>query len=178
MLEQAASFYERVLWESEAGAGAREYLASRGLEETTCREFELGLSPRGATLAHKARDKGFTSEELAAAGLVTRRGTDYFQRRLMFPLADARGEVIGFQARKLQDDVLAREVHQLTRGDLFHKSNVLYGLHLARGAIASRTAPSSSRNTDAIALRQAGLEPVVASMGTALTERQLPGSSG
>jgi DNA primase len=175
LLEQAASFYERVLWDSETGAGAREYLASRGLEETTCREFRLGLSPRGATLARKARDKGFTSEELAAAGLVTRRGTDYFQRRLMFPLADARGRVIGFQARKLHDDDPLRGKYvNSPEGDLFHKSNVLYGLHLARGAIAKQDrAVVVEGNTDAIALRQAGLEPVVASMGTALTERQL-----
>jgi DNA primase len=175
LLEQAASFYERVLWDSETGAGARDYLASRGLEETTCREFRLGLSPRGATLARKARDKGFTSEELAAAGLVTRRGNDYFQRRLMFPLADARGRVIGFQARKLhEDDPLRGKYVNSPEGDLFHKSNVLYGLHLARGAIAKQDrAVVVEGNTDAIALRQAGLEPVVASMGTALTERQL-----
>ena len=175
LLEQAASFYERVLWDSETGAGAREYLTTRGLEEATCREFRLGLSPRGATLAGKARDKGFTSEELAAAGLVTRRGTDYFQRRLMFPLTDARGRVIGFQARKLHDDDPLRGKYvNSPEGDLFHKSNVLYGLQLARGAIAKQDrAVVVEGNTDTIALRQAGLEPVVASMGTALTERQL-----
>jgi DNA primase len=175
LLEQATSFYERVLWDSETGAGAREYLASRGLDESTCREFRLGLSPRGATLAGKARDKGFTSEDLAAAGLVTRRGTDYFQRRLMFPLADARGRVIGFQARKLHDDDPLRGKYvNSPESDLFHKSNVLYGFHLARGAIAKQDrAVVVEGNTDAIALRQAALEPVVASMGTALTERQL-----
>jgi len=175
LLEQAASFYERMLWDSETGAGAREYLTSRGLEEKTCREFRLGLSPRGATLARKAREKGFTSDELAAAGLVTRRGTDYFQRRLMFPLADARGRVIGFQARKLHDDDPLRGKYvNSPESDLFHKSHVLYGFHLARGAIAKQDrAVVVEGNTDAIALRQAALEPVVASMGTALTERQL-----
>jgi DNA primase len=175
LLEQAAAFYERMLWDSDTGAGARGYLAERGLGEATCREFRLGLSPRGTTLARKAREKGFTNDELAAAGLVTRRGVDYFQRRLMFPLADARGRVIGFQARKLHDDDPLRGKYvNSPESELFHKSHVLYGLHLARGAIAKQDrALVVEGNTDVIALRQAGLEPVVASMGTALTERQL-----
>jgi DNA primase len=175
LLEQAASYYERVLWESNAGAHAREYLASRKLGDDVVRTFRLGLSPTGATLTTKAREKGFTSEELAAAGLVTQRGNDYFQRRLMFPLADARGRVIGFQARKLHDDDPLRGKYVNSReGELFHKSNVLYGFHLARAAISKQDrAIVVEGNTDVIALRQIGLEPVVASMGTALTDRQL-----
>ena len=174
LLEQAAAFYERTLWDSQHGASAREYLLSRGLGEEVCREFRLGLSPAGATLARKAREK-FSADELAAAGLVTRRGTDYFQRRLMFPLADARGRVIGFQARKLhEDDPLRGKYVNSPESELFHKSNVLYGFNLARGAIAKQDrAIVVEGNTDVIALRQAKLEPVVASMGTALTERQL-----
>ena len=70
-----------------------DYLAGRGLGEDVCREFRLGLSPGGNSLARKAREKGFTQTSCAAAGLVTPRGGDYFQRRLMFPLADARGRV-------------------------------------------------------------------------------------
>ena len=174
LLEQAAAFYERTLWDSTQGASAREYLASRGLGEEVCREFRLGLSPAGATLTRKAREK-FSADELAAAGLVTRRGTDYFQRRLMFPLADARGRVIGFQARKLhEDDPLRGKYVNSPESELFHKSNVLYGFNLARGAISKEDrAIVVEGNTDVIALRQAKLEPVVASMGTALTERQL-----
>ncbi len=173
LLEQAAAFYERVLW-SESGKAVQEYLASRGLEEDACREFRLGLSS-GGSLAKKAREKGFTADELTAAGLLTRRGTDYFQRRLMFPLTDARGRVIGFQARKLHDDDPLRGKYvNSPESDLFHKSNVLYGLHLARPAITKEDrAVVVEGNTDVIALRQSGLLPVVASMGTALTERQL-----
>ena len=78
LLEQAASFYERYLWESDAGKPAREYLAGRGLGEDVCREYRLGLAAGGATLARKAREKGFTGAELSAAGLVNRRGNDYF----------------------------------------------------------------------------------------------------
>jgi DNA primase len=174
LLDQAASFYERVLW-SESGQAVQEYLASRGLGEEACREFRLGLSPAGATLTKKAREKGFSQDELAAAGLVTRRGGDYFQRRLMFPLADTRGRVIAFQARKLhEDDPLRGKYVNSPESDLFHKSDVLYGLHLARPAITKEDrAIIVEGNTDVIALRQAGLQPVVASMGTALTDRQL-----
>jgi DNA primase len=174
LLDQAATFYEKSLW-AESGQPVQEYLASRDLKEEVCREFRLGLSPGGSTLAQKAQDKGFTRAELSAAGLLTRRGTDYFQRRLMFPLADARGRVVGFQARKLhEDDPLKGKYVNSPESDLFHKSNVLYGLNLARGAITKEDrAIFVEGNTDVIALRQAGLQPVLASMGTALTEGQL-----
>jgi DNA primase len=175
LLEQATSFYERYLWETAQGEPVRAYLASRGLGEEICREFRLGLSPVASALARKAAEKGFTRAELTAAGLANRRGNDYFSGRLMFPLADARGRVIGYSARRLreQDPLQAKYVNS-PEGELFHKSAVLYGLHLARQAIAKEErAIVVEGNTDVIALRQAGLEPVVASMGTALTERQL-----
>jgi DNA primase len=173
LLDQAAAFYERGLW-AESGKPVQEYLASRGLREDVCREFRLGLSPVDG-LVRKARDKGFTPQELAAAGLVTRRGTDYFRRRLMFPLMDARGRVVGFQARKLhEDDPLRGKYVNSPEGELFRKSNVLYGFNLARPAISKEDrALIVEGNTDVIALRQSGLLPVVASMGTALTENQL-----
>ena len=174
LLEQATAFYERHLWESAAGEPVRGYLTTRGLGEEVCHEFKLGLSP-GDGLARKAQEKGFTPDELRAAGLTNARGNDYFPPRLMFPLADARGRVIGFQARKLhEDDPLRGKYVNTPETELFHKSAVLYGLHLARTAIAKQErAIVVEGNTDVIALRQAGLEPVVASMGTALTDRQL-----
>ena len=174
VLDQAASFYERHLWESAAGAPVRAYLEGRGLGEAICREFRLGLSP-GAGLAQKAGERGFTADELRGAGLTNARGNDYFPQRLMFPLADARGRIVGFQARKLRDDDPLRGKYvNSPEGELFHKSAILYGLHLARTAIAKQErAVVVEGNTDVIALRQAGFEPVVASMGTALTERQL-----
>src|SRR4051794_10974342 len=175
LLEQAAAFYERCLWDTAAGEAAREYLASRGLGEAVAKEFRLGLAPGGATLARKAREKGYTQAELAAAGLVNQRGNDYFSGRLLFPLADARGKVLGFQARKLrEDDPLQAKYVNTREGELFKKGDLLYGLHLAAGAIRKGDrALVVEGNTDAIALRQAGVEAVVASMGTALTERQL-----
>jgi DNA primase len=175
LLVAAASFYERYLWESQAGSLARDYLAGRGLGEDVCREYKLGLALGGSTLTVKALERGFTREELLAAGLANRRGNDYFARRLLFPLADARGRVLGFQARKLhEDDPLRAKYVNSPEGELFRKGDLLYGLDRARAAIAKQErAVVVEGNTDVLALRQAGIEPVVASMGTALTERQL-----
>jgi DNA primase len=175
LLDAAARYYERYLWDSPAGALAREYLEGRGLGEEVCREYRLGLAPGGRTLTRKAREKGFTPAELSAAGLANRRGNDYFSRRLLFPLADARGRVVGFQARKLyDDDPLHAKYVNSPEGELFRKGDLLYGLDRARAAIAREDrALVVAGNPDVLALRQAGLEPVVAAMGTALTEGQL-----
>jgi DNA primase len=175
LLDLAASFYERYLWDSQAGGFARDYLTGRALGEAVCREFRLGFALGGDLLVRKARERGFTPAELQAAGLANRRGGDYFQQRLLFPLADARGRTVGFQARKLrEDDPLAAKYVNSPEGELFRKGDLLYGLHLARNAIAKAgRAVVVEGNTDALALRQAGFEPAVAAMGTALTERQL-----
>ena len=175
VLERATAFYERMLWESEQGAFAREYLASRGLGEDVCRAFRLGFAPGGALLVGRARQEGYEQDELLAAGLANRRGNDYFQRRLVFPLADARGGVRGFQARKLHyDDPLQAKYVNSPESELFRKGDLLYGLDSGRQAIAKEDrAVVVEGNTDVLALRQAGFLPVVASMGTALTRAQL-----
>jgi DNA primase len=175
LLDAAASFYERYLWDSQAGSVARDYLAGRALGEEVCREYRLGLALGGTTLARKARERGFTGDELLAAGLANRRGNDYFSGRLLFPLTDARGRVLGFQARKLrEDDPLRAKYVNSPEGELFRKGDLLYGLDRARASIAKQErAVVVEGNTDVLALKQAGIEPVVASMGTALTERQL-----
>jgi DNA primase len=175
LLDAAASFYERYLWASQAGSAARDYLAGRALGEDICREYRLGLALGGSTLARKAIEKGFTREELRAAGLTNARGNDYFNGRLVFPLADARGRVLGFQARKLrEDDPLPAKYVNSPESELFRKGDLLYGIDRARSAVAKEDrAIVVEGNTDVLALRQAGFEPVVASMGTALTDRQL-----
>ena len=97
----------------------------------------------------------------------------------MFPLADARGRVVGFQARKLhEDDPLRGKYVNSPECELFHKGAILYGLDISRGPRSRKQerAVVVEGNTDVIALRQAGFEPVVASMGTALTEQQLQGA--
>ncbi len=174
LLEQATTYFERMLWDTDAGEPVRQYLAGRGLGDEIAREFRLGLS-RGTGLAAKAQERGFTVEEVKSAGLANARGNDYFPFRLMFPLADARGRIVGFQARKLRDDDPLRGKYVNTpESELFKKGNVLYGLHLARASVAKQDrAIVVEGNTDVIALRQAAVEPVVASMGTALTENQL-----
>src|SRR5207244_9855064 len=95
--------------------------------------------------------------------------------RLVFPLADARGRVLGFQARRLrEDDPIRAKYVNSPESELFRKGDLLYGLDKARQAIAKQDrAVVVEGNTDVLALRQAGFESAVASMGTALTERQL-----
>jgi len=175
LLEAAAKFYERHLWDSQAGEPVRAYLGERGLTEEICRRFRLGLSPGGDRLAAKARAKGYSQEELVAAGLVNRRGNDYFASRLVFPLADARGRVLGFGARRLsEDDPIKAKYVNSPEGELFRKSSIVYGLDRARATVAKESrAVVVEGYTDVLALHQRGLESAVASMGTALTELQL-----
>ncbi len=175
LLDAAAGFYERHLWEARAGAPVRSYLRERGLGEDVCRRFRLGLSPGGYELPAKAQQRGFALRDLNAAGLVNRRGADRFAGRLVFPLADPRGRVLGFGARRLREDdpVPAKYVNS-PESELFHKASLVYGLHAARAAIASEDrAVVVEGYTDVLALHQAGLAGAVASMGTALTPAQI-----
>jgi DNA primase len=175
VLEAAAVFYERNLWESPGGEPVRAYLRDRNLGEEVCRRFRLGLSPGPGQLPAGARARGFTQPELVAAGLVNRRGNDYFAGRLVFPLADGRGRVLGFGARRLaEDDPIPAKYVNSPESELFHKASLVYGLHDARSAIAKDDrAVVVEGYTDVLALAQAGLGVCVASMGTALTEAQL-----
>ena len=175
LLEAAASFYTRHLWETAAGAPVRAYLEARELRPEVCRRFRLGFSPGADLLATRARAKGFSQEELVAAGLVNRRGNDYFSGRLVFPLADGRGRVLGFGARRLSehDPIPAKYVNS-PESELFRKASLVYGLDHARAAIAKEDrAVVVEGYTDVLALHQAGLATAVASMGTALTPAQL-----
>src|SRR6476646_3199190 len=123
------------MWESQGGANVRAYLEGRGLGEEICRDYRLGLAARGGTLARKAREKGFTQQELTAAGLVNPRGNDSFQDPILFPIADARGRVVGFQARRLrEDDPLQAKYVNSREGELFRKGDLLYGLDRASTA--------------------------------------------
>ena len=175
LLEAAAVFYSRYLWEAAAGEPVRGYLAERGLGEETCRRFRLGLSPGPVELPAKARAKGYAQDELVAAGLANRRGNDYFAGRLVFPLADARGRVLAFGARRLADDdpIPAKYVNS-PESELFRKASLVYGLDQARAAVTKNDrAIVVEGYTDVLALHQAGLTDAVASMGTALTPAQL-----
>jgi DNA primase len=179
LLERTAAYYVRLLWESGEAAGAREYLAGRGLEEATLREFRVGFSPgafdrvAGASVA-----AGYSEDELLACGLAQARRDgrgviDRFRGRLMFPLCDERGRVLGFGARALRADDRPKYLNSSDNA-VFHKNEVLYGADLARAAAArAGRVVLVEGYTDAVALRQAGVQEVVGSMGTALTERQV-----
>ncbi len=177
LLEQATAYYERVLADAKAAAPAREYLARRGLADEVCREFRLGFSrPGWDKLRDAARAKGFTEQELLDAGLVipgkSGRPYDRFRGRIMFPLADDRGRTLGFGARTLGDE--KPKYLNSPETPLYHKSEALFGLDKARAAAGKEDRVYVVEGyTDVMALAQAGVRNVVASMGTALTEQQL-----
>ena len=179
LLERTAAYYVRVLWESPEAAGARAYLAERGLEEATLREFRVGFSP-GAydRVVGASAGAGYSIDELLACGLAQERRDgrgviDRFRGRIMFPLCDERGRVLGFGARALRPDDRPKYLNSSDNA-VFHKNEVLYGLDLARPAAArAGRVVLVEGYTDAVALRQAGVAEVVGSMGTALTERQV-----
>jgi DNA primase len=177
LLEDAAGFYARYLWESAEAAPARDYLAERGIVEATARDHRLGFSPSAwDRVCAAALAKGFSAAELGQAGLSGRgrRGpVDRFRGRLMFPLADVRGRVRGFGARQMPGGEPPKYLNS-PEGPLFHKADVLYGLDRARGAIAAAGhAIVVEGYTDVLALHQAGTANAVASMGTALTDGQV-----
>jgi DNA primase len=175
-VDKAATFYQRFLWETEKGRGAREYLTKRGLGEEVCRRYRVGFSPaewRG--LHSRATKEGFTDRELEDAGLlVLQKGKTYdrFRGRLMFPLVDHRGRVLGFGGRTLADET--PKYLNSPEGPLYQKGRLLYGLYQARKAIADVDEVVVVEGyTDVLGLAQAGADNVVASMGTALTDAQI-----
>jgi DNA primase len=177
LLDDAAGFYTRYLWESAEAEPARAYLVERGIADETVRDFRLGFAPSAwDRVCAAALAKGFTADELGQAGLSGRgrRGpVDRFRGRLMFPLADVRGRVRGFGARQMPGGEPPKYLNSQD-GALFRKADIVYGLDRARAAIASEgRAIVVEGYTDVLALHQAGITNTVASMGTALTEAQV-----
>jgi len=176
VLERTAAYYVRLLWESPEAAHAREYLAARGLDEAVCRQFRVGYSPTAwDRVAAASRKAGFSDRELLAAGLVQRgpRGVfDRFRGRLMFPLADRRGRVLGFGARALAESDQPKYLNS-SENEAYSKGEHLFAVDVARpGAAKSGHVVLAEGYTDVIALHQAGVTSAVGSMGTALTDRQ------
>ena len=143
LLERAAIYYVRTLWESQTSEAvtAREYLAGRGFEEAVLREFRVGYAPSAwDTLLLVARRAGFGDREIYDAGLSQRnqksgRTYDRFRRRIMFPLADRRGRVLGFGGRAMSADDPAKYLNS-PETELFHKRSQLFGADVARAAAA------------------------------------------
>jgi DNA primase len=179
LLTRAAGYYERYLWESREAAQAREYLLGRGLSEQALREFRVGYAPSAwDKLINASRRGGFSNREIFDAGLVQRSRQngqlyDRFRARIMFPLADVRGRVLGFGARASRPEQQPKYLNTADN-ELYHKGHHLYGADLAR-AHATRAGEVivCEGYTDAIALHQAGIRNAVGLMGTALTVEQV-----
>jgi len=177
LLERATAFYERYRWDAAEAEPARRYLAGRGLSEQVLRDFRIGYAPKAwdRVMTAAMRD-GFTEQELAGAGLG-RRGRqggfgDLFRGRIMFPLADARGRVLGFGARAMRDDQGPKYMNT-PEGELYHKRRQLFGIDRARAAVAkARQVIVVEGYTDVLALHAGGVAHSVAIMGTALTPEQ------
>jgi DNA primase len=178
LLERTATFYVRHLWDSQEAAGARKYLADRGLDEGTLREFRVGYAPSAwDTVLLASRRAKFSNGEIAASGLAVRSQQgkiyDRFRRRITFPLCDARGRVLGFGARALGADQQPKYLNS-PEGDVYHKGRQLFAVDIARAAAAkSQTVIIAEGYTDVLALHQAGLKNTVGLMGTAMTPEQV-----
>jgi DNA primase len=177
LLELAAKFYQVQFSKHKI---ALEYvLQKRQFSKATALEWRLGYAPNnGSALVEYAKTKGFSEAEIKQAGLSAQsyRGgiQDMFRGRLMIPLQDPQGRVIGFTARLLEDIPDAPKYINTPQTVLYDKSRHIYGLHLAKEAIRkSKIAVLVEGNLDVIASHQAGVRQVVATAGTALTESQL-----
>jgi DNA primase len=178
LLERASRFYAAYLRESAEAEPARQYLASRALSEEVLTEFRVGYSPSAwDRMIMGARQNGFSEEELVAAGLAQRGKSgglyDRFRGRIMFPLADSRGRVLGFGARQMGEGRGPKYLNT-SENDLYHKGRQLFGIDVARKeAMRSARFVVVEGYTDVLALHQAGIREAVAIMGTALTQEQL-----
>ncbi|WP_026929110.1 DNA primase [Glycomyces tenuis] len=168
----AADFYTRQLLTPEAGS-ARRFLTDRGFDREAAATFGCGYAPDAwDALTKHLRAKGFTAEELTGAGLAkpSRTGNliDRFRRRLVWPIRDSSGSTIGFGARKLFDDDQGPKYLNTPETPLYKKSQVLYGLDLARREIAKTGRVVIVEGyTDVMACHLAGVPVAVATCGTA-----------
>lgn len=172
MHESAATFYQRNLF---ASSEAVTYVKQRGLNRQVVHDFRLGYAPAdGRSLLSFLTKKGYTTKELRDGGLIGSRGTDLFRDRLMVPLMDGQGQVIGFTARLVRDVQGAPKYLNTPQTPLYDKGRHVFGLHLAKEAIRkSDKAVIVEGNLDVISSHQAGVANVVATAGTALTEYHL-----
>jgi len=174
--EGVAQLYQRILLEHESGEAGRAYLATRALKPETIKDFQVGFAPdRFDALEKWAQQKKIPLELMEQAGLMVKSDKrsgyyDRFRNRLMFPIRDEAGRVIGFSGRAIVKDEKSGKYVNSPETPLFHKSRVLFAIDKARRAMAdSRVAIVCEGQIDAIRCHEAGLANVVASQGTALT---------
>lgn len=177
-LDFAATYYHDRLVNSAVGEPGRLLALQRGLDDRMIERFRLGFAPAGwENLAPLLRSRNIDQEVAIEAGLLQRREEnnsvyDRFRNRLIFPIADRDGAIVGFGARAMGDD--QPKYLNSPQTPLFDKSSLLYGLNLAKDAIRARDQVVIVEGyMDVIAAHQFGHENVVAAMGTALTESQV-----
>ncbi|CAB4843908.1 unannotated protein [freshwater metagenome] len=170
----AAKFYQTQLNESSGAQFGRDLLTKRGFDKSACATFEVGYAPdEWDALTKHLRAEGFTIDELEVAGLskMGQRGPiDRFRNRLTWPIRDISGDVVGFGARKLASDDVDSGPKYLNTPEtpIYKKSQVLYGLDLAKKEIAKkRQAVIVEGYTDVMAAHLAGIPTAVATCGTA-----------
>jgi DNA primase len=178
VMELACSFFERNLSGS-VGKAARDYLQQRDILPGTATEFRIGYAPEGRdSLRVYLLNQGVPETDLLRAGLVIapedgRTSYDRFRARLMIPIQDLKGRVIAFGGRTLDPDGKPKYLNS-PETELFHKGDIVFNAHRARTvAHELRTVVVVEGYLDAIAVFQAGMKAVVASLGTAFTEGQI-----
>jgi DNA primase len=176
LLELATKFYQVQF--SKNKMTINYVFKERQFTKDTALTWKLGYSPNnGSALTDFLKTKGFSQEEIKQAGLTSsnyRGNQDMFRGRLMIPLQDNEGRIIGFTARILEDNPKAPKYINTPQTALYDKSRHVYGLHLAKEPIRRHNyAVLAEGNLDVIASHQAGVNVTVATAGTALTEPQL-----
>lgn len=172
----ASEFYAAQLASSDQAVTARKFVTDRGFDQAAAEVFGMGFAPRsGEALVSHLRSKGFTEDELVVGGLAARGGRglyDRFRGRLLWPIRDISGEVVGFGARRLfDDDRVEAKYLNTSETPIYKKSQALYGIDLARRSISSKSqAVVVEGYTDVMACHQAGVTTAVATCGTAFGE--------
>jgi len=179
LLDAATFYYMNLLRNAPAAETARDYVVERGLLPHIVEQFQLGYAlDQWDGARNYLCNKGYDDDELLAAGLLvekedTGRRYDRFRGRLLIPIRDLRGRVVGFGARALQPDAVPKYLNS-PQTDLFDKSRLLYGLDMAKKGIREAgQAIIVEGYMDVMQGRQAGYSNIIAQMGTALTEAQL-----
>ena len=177
--EYAQQYFQDTLFNTEAGkAIGMTYFKERGFTEETIQKFRLGFSPDEWTaFTDNALAKGYQLEFLEKTGLTIVNGDrkfDRFKGRVMFPIHSMSGRVLGFGGRILTNDKKQAKYLNSPESEIYHKSKVLYGIFFAKQAIAKAdNCYLVEGYTDVIQMHQKGIENVVASSGTALTQDQI-----
>jgi DNA primase len=178
MNEMAAEYFHRLLLDSPQGETARTYLHTRGIEARAIERFQLGYAPKGwdGLLRYATERRGLQPQLLAEVGLVKMRDEgrgyyDRFRNRLMFPICNPIGRVVALGGRLLEPLPEAPKYLNSPETTIYKKGTLLYGLHLAKHSIrAEGRVLIVEGYLDMISLFQAGIEHVVATLGTALTQ--------